>query len=100
MFDDLLSLIAPQVNSRRAFDDAWSIQAFDRHFTSAAFHESARYSADRLRRAGLREVEVLEAPADGKSVFGDWRMPLDPDAVRRLADAFGATHGDTKGHGR
>lgn len=31
---------------------------------------------------------------------GDWRMPLDPDAVRRLADAFGATHGGAKGHGR
>ena len=31
---------------------------------------------------------------------GDWRMPLDPDAVRRLADAFGATRGDTKDHGR
>lgn len=24
---------------------------------------------------------------------GDWRMPLDPDAVRRLADAFGAARG-------
>ena len=31
---------------------------------------------------------------------GDWRMPLDPDAVRRLADAFGAGAGVAEGHDR
>ena len=76
MFRDLLSLISPEVNARRAFDDAWSIQAFDRHFTFTAFHESARYSAERLREAGVSDAEVVEAPADGASVFGDWRTPL------------------------
>jgi len=76
MFKDLLSPISPEVSSHRAFDDARSIQAFDRHFTFTAFHQSAHYSAERLREAGLREAEVVEAPADGASVFGDWRMPL------------------------
>ena len=30
----------------------------------------------------------------------DWRMPLDPDAVRRLADAFASADGVAKGRGR
>jgi len=30
---------------------------------------------------------------------GDWRMPLDPDAVRRLADAFGAADNAASGRG-
>ena len=89
MFDDLLSLICAEVDPRRAFDDAWSIQAIDRHFTFTAFQESARYSAERLRRAGLSEVEVLEAPADGKSIFGDWRMPLAWDVEEAHFDLIG-----------
>lgn len=31
---------------------------------------------------------------------GDWRMPLDPDAVRRLADAFAAAAGGAAGRDR
>jgi hypothetical protein len=31
---------------------------------------------------------------------GDWRMPLDPDAVRRLADAFGAADSAAQGRAR
>jgi membrane complex biogenesis BtpA family protein len=31
---------------------------------------------------------------------GDWRMPLDPDAVRRLADAFGAADSAAPGRTR
>jgi membrane complex biogenesis BtpA family protein len=31
---------------------------------------------------------------------GDWRMPLDPDAARRLADAFAAADGATESTGR
>jgi predicted TIM-barrel enzyme len=31
---------------------------------------------------------------------GDWRLPLDPDAVRRLADAFGAADSAAPGRAR
>jgi len=76
MFRDLLALLASEVRAERAFDDACAIQSLDRHFTFGCFQESARLSASRLREAGLTEVEVMQAPADGESVFGDWRMPL------------------------
>jgi hypothetical protein len=76
MFDDLLSSLAREISSRRAFEDAGAIHSIDRHFTFSHFQESARYSADRLREAGLGKVQIMQAPADGESVFGDWRMPM------------------------
>jgi hypothetical protein len=76
MFRDLLQLLAPEIDAARAFEDTIAIQSLDRFFTYAAFHESARYTADRMRAAGLAAVEIPTAPADGKTVFGDWKMPL------------------------
>ena len=76
MFRDLLAVIAPVIDAQRAFDDASAIHSVDRHFRFSSFHESARYSAERLRGAGLSDVQIVEAPADGRSVFGDWKMPL------------------------
>jgi purine-binding chemotaxis protein CheW len=54
---------------------------------------------------GVEEVASFAA-ADGLIVGssvkqrGDWRMPLDPDAVRRLADAFASADSVAKGRGR
>jgi hypothetical protein len=76
MFDDVLSLLAREISAQRAFEDAGAIHAIDRHFTFSHFQESARYSADRLREAGLGKVQIMQAPADGESLFGDWRMPM------------------------
>jgi hypothetical protein len=86
MFRDLLALLAPEIDGTRAWDNAAAIHARDRNFTFSSFHESARWSADRLRAAGLAEVEILEAPADGKSVFGDWMMPLSWEADKATFD--------------
>ncbi len=76
MFQDLLELVVSKMDGQRARDHAQAIQSIDRNFTFSAFQESARYSAERLREAGMSEVEILEAPADGRSLFGDWMMPL------------------------
>ena len=75
MFGDLLDLLATEIEGARAWEDAAAIHALDRGFTFSSFHSSARLSAARLASAGLAGVEVLEAPADGRSVFGDWMMP-------------------------
>jgi hypothetical protein len=57
--------------------------------------------------SGVTAANVASfAAADGLIVGssvkqrGDWRMPLDPDAVRRLADAFASADGVAKGRGR
>jgi hypothetical protein len=90
MFRDLLSLLEPRISGRRAWEDASAIHAIDRKFTFSSFHESARYSAERLRAGGLSDVEVLEAPADGKTVFGDWMMPLAWEADAATFDVVSA----------
>lgn len=76
MFRDLIALLERHADGRRAWDDAAAIHSLDRRFTFSAFHESARLSAERMRAAGLSEVEILEAPADGRTIYGDWMMPL------------------------
>jgi len=88
MFRDLLTLLGPQLDGRRVWDDAAAIQAIDRHFTFSSFHQSARYTADRLRAAGLSSVEILEAPADGRTIFGDWMMPLAWDVDQATFDVI------------
>ncbi len=76
MFRDLLALLEAEISGDRAWEDAAAIHAIDRWFTFPSFHGSARLSADRLREAGAADVQILEAPADGRTLYGDWMMPL------------------------
>jgi hypothetical protein len=89
MFGDLLALLEPEISGSRVVEEASAVQAIDRHFTFSSFQQSARHSAKRLREAGLDEVQVLEAPADGKSVFGDWMMPLAWEVEGATLDVLG-----------
>ncbi len=90
MFRDLLALLEGEIDGKRAWDDAAAIYSLDRHYTFSSFHESARASADRLRAAGLTGVEILEAPADGHTLFGDWMMPLAWEAGEATFDIMPA----------
>ena len=51
--------------------------------------------------ANIASFAVADGLIVGSSVKqrGDWRMPLDPDAVRRLADALAAAGKTSKGRG-
>lgn len=56
------------------------VYSTDRHFTFSAFQRTADYLRTRLREAGLEQVEIVEAPADGRTQVGFWTMPLAWDA--------------------
>ncbi len=88
MFRDLLSLLAARVEKERTKEDTEAIHSIDRSFTFSSFHQSARLTADRLRAAGLSSVEILEAPADGRTVFGDSMMPLAWEADEATFDTI------------
>jgi len=90
MFRDLLSLLLPVLDGQRVIEDAQAIQHLDRWFTFSRFQESARYSADRLREAGLSDVDIIQAPADGRSLFADWMMPLAWEAEGATFDVVAA----------
>ena len=47
---------------------------------SRDFHRAARFIADRLTEYGLEEVEILQFPADGKTMYGTQKARLAWDA--------------------
>ena len=47
----------------------------DRTFTFPGFHAMARHVSARIRDWGVR-ARTFEIPADGKTLMGDWKMPL------------------------
>jgi hypothetical protein len=53
-----------------------AIHTNDRLSTFAAYNRTAEVVAGFLQESGLSEVELLSLPADGKTRYGDWTMPL------------------------
>jgi hypothetical protein len=72
----VVSAIQSAVKPERAMATMRSIYATDRWFTFPKFEQTAQYLSQRLSEGRLSNVEVLGAPADGKSQFGYWTMPL------------------------
>ena len=72
----VISPIQSAVKPERAMDTMRSIYSTDRWFTFPKFEQTAQYLSRRLSEGGLSKVEILGAPADGKSQFGFWTMPL------------------------
>src|SRR6476620_11786694 len=77
--DDLSRLvrqIGSAVESEHAMDTMRRVWSTDRWFTFPKFRETAEYLKSAMIAAGLQDVELLEAPADGVSKAGFWPMPL------------------------
>jgi hypothetical protein len=72
----VVSAIQSAVKPERAMATMRSVYATDRWFTFPKFEQTAQYLSHRLSEAGLSNIEILGAPADGKSQFGYWTMPL------------------------
>ncbi|MCC6538995.1 MAG: hypothetical protein IT162_15695 [Bryobacterales bacterium] len=48
----------------------------DRYFTFPKFRETSEYLVGEMKRRGVADARVLAAPADGKTQYGYWTMPL------------------------
>src|ERR1044071_7380794 len=72
----LLNVLMQSVNPDQAMKDVRTIWDTDRWFTFPKFEETARNVAGILRRAGLEDVEIGNAPADGVTQAGFWTEPL------------------------
>ncbi len=68
------------VSGTRIKTDAGALYAHDRWFTFPEFHKSAALYRRRLKDAGLDRVSLRHLPADGRTKFGDYTMPLAWDA--------------------
>lgn len=68
--------IRSEVNGTEAYDFVLRLYATDRWADFARFQETAARLRDTMTAIGLRDVELLSAPADGVTQFGFWTMPL------------------------
>ena len=74
--DALIDAVEKHLSMDALLDTLAAIRDLDRSFTFPKFLESARRTADELRGVGCDEAEVVEFPADGKTVYADFVMPL------------------------
>lgn len=56
----------------------------DRWFRFPSFEETARFCGRELETAGLEQVELYEARADGRTRYGDWVIPRAWDARKGI----------------
>src|SRR5260370_40651465 len=75
-FARMVQQIGSSVESDHAMQTMRYVWETDRWFTFPKFRETAEYLKAAMTAAGLRDVELLEAPADGLSRAGYWTMPL------------------------
>ncbi len=68
------------VQPDRAMGVMGEIYASDRWFTFPTFERTDEYLRAKMTEAGLADVELVHAPADGVTQVGFWTMPLAWDA--------------------
>src|SRR5215472_9129239 len=72
----VVEVIRSGVQPDQAMDFMRHVYSTDRWFTFPKFAETAEYLKQTMTDLGLKNVEVVNAPADGVSQFGYWTMPL------------------------
>ena len=77
---DLLATLRKEVNPQTAMEKMRRIHENDRWFTFPRFAKTAAYLERSMKDAGLEQVEIVRAPANGKDQFGYWTMPMAWDA--------------------
>jgi hypothetical protein len=73
---DLLKLLYENVNSAEAMAHVRRLWENDRWFDFPHFQKSAENAADIMREAGLDDVKIEYAPADGVTQAGFWTEPM------------------------
>src|SRR5438094_581630 len=76
----LVQAIRDEMQPSQAMDFMQQVYSTDRWFTYPKFQETAGYLKKTMEDIGLKNVELLGAPADGTTQAGFWTMPLAWDA--------------------
>jgi hypothetical protein len=76
----LVQAIRGEMQPSQAMDFMQHVYSTDRWFTYPKFRETAEFLRKTMEDIGLKNVELLGAPADGTSQAGFWTMPLAWDA--------------------
>lgn len=78
--------IRAEVNGDEAMDFMLRVHETDRWFNFPKFQETAGYLQKTMNAIGLRNVELLSAPADGVTQYGFWTMPLAWDVKQAVLE--------------
>ena len=73
-------LLIDEIDVERIRSHAAAIHATDRWSSYDRYHETADYVLGLMLDNKLRDLRKITTPADGKTVVGDWLMPLAWDA--------------------
>ena len=76
----LVQAIRGEIQPSQAMDFMQQVYSTDRWFTYPKFQETAEFLKKTMEDIGLKNVELLGAPADGTSQAGFWTLPLAWDA--------------------
>lgn len=73
---DLLDRLANHVSAHHLFRYTAGIWQTDRWFTSPKFLETQQWAVEQMLRDGADEAEVVHIPADGRTRYENWIMPM------------------------
>jgi len=74
--DQLIDSVRSEMKPEQAMAFMQRVYATDRFFTYPKFQETAQFLQQTMQEIGLKDVELLSAPADGTTQAGFWTMPL------------------------
>jgi Peptidase family M28 len=74
--DAVIREVRGEFHSGEAMECMRRVYANDRFFTFPRFQLTAEYLKRQMQSIGLRNIEIVDAPADGVTQAGFWTMPL------------------------
>src|ERR1700694_5541983 len=87
--DSVLNQVRSEVKPEQAMEYMRRVYSTDRGFTFPKCQETAEYLRQAMQQAGLEQIEVLGAPADGVTQAGYWTEPLAWDVKQARPDMLG-----------
>jgi hypothetical protein len=84
-----IETVQSEVRIQEAMTWMREVYATDRWFTFPKFQETAEFLQRTMEAIGLERVEIVSVPADGRSQFGFWTMPMAWDAREATLEIVG-----------
>src|SRR6185295_9303666 len=78
--ETVLDRVKSEVKTDQAMEYMRRVYSTDRWFTFPKFQQTAEYLKRSMHDAGLKNIELDAAPADGVTQIGWWTMPMAWDA--------------------
>ena len=75
-FENVLRAVRANIDQDHAMKVMRDVYASDRYFTFPHFVQTAGYLKAQMLSAGLKNVEIVNPPADGVTQYGYWTSPL------------------------